>query len=188
MGDELIRHTLGDDVTTDDINSLVSLFVPRHTRGTLMYVKAGLSVGMSNQQLDGVRRILALVPTILSEADAASYTGSNMDILMSQLKPIDVAMFAITDIGVPANEQIPFNLEMERDFENVSSRRSRAVGLALKSAGPSANQPVGWTLLNVGFDETLDFTWYLIAEVLIEWPENKTMVFQPEHIANEENQ
>lgn len=188
MADELIRHTLGDDITTDDINLLATLFVPRHTRGTLMFVKAGLSIGMSNQQLDGIRRVLALVPTVLTEAQMASYTGSNMDRLMGQLKPIEVDMFGITDIGVPANEQIAFNLKFERDFENVSSRRIRAVGLALKSAGPSANNPVGWSLINVGFDETLDFTWYLIAEVLIEWPKNITMEWKEQHIANEENQ
>lgn len=188
MGDEMLRHTLGDDITADDINLLATMFVPRHTRGTLLFVKAGLSVGHANQQLDGIRRWLALVPTIMTEAEVNIYTGSNMDIMMSQLKPIDIDMFGITDIGTSAAEQIPFNLKFERDFENISSRRVRALGLALKSAGPSANRPIGWSLINGGFDETLDFSWYLIVEVLIEWPKNNSMRWLDEHIANEENQ
>ncbi len=187
MADELIRITTGGFVAADDQNVLATLLVPRHTRGTLLYVKAGLAVGQANVVLDGHVRVLALVPTVMVEGSFTPFINSIVNI-MQLLKPVDITQIGITDVGTPTNRSFDFTLEMERDFNDYANSRRRVVGLALKSAGPSANNPIGWTLINTGFDETLDFSWFTIAEVLIEWPKNRSMRMPREHVANEENQ
>ncbi len=185
----MIRTTRGGLVSADDQNIIASVVLPRHTRGTVVYHKASMTFSDIDQTLLGWWGALLLIPQVPVEADLTTRVGqANFSELMESTKPIDVAVHGLVETGAPNNLFQDLDLHMERDFENISSIRKRALGLALESSGPAANAQVGWSLIQTSFDETLSYGWMWLMEVLVEWPTNFPQFFKREHVANEENQ
>ncbi len=190
MADEMWRRTIGFFISADDINLLASVAVPRHCRATLQYVDFESAVPDAGIQLDAWWQAVALVPGIRTEASLQPLlAAANFAAFVDTLKPILIATKGWGDIGTPANTTfIDTMVSKHRDYGNLSEIRKRVMGIAINNNGPGSNAVRGWSLVYTSFDETLTVVGYLIMEILLEWPKNKTMVFKREHVSNEENQ
>ncbi len=190
MSDELIRTTIGFDITTDDINVLANIIVPRNARGTLVFAQAQLGYPVAAAgAFAGWWSILALVSGVRTEASLTNLISlTNISSFFQSLHPIVADQITITEEGTPTGEFLDLTMKFERDFESLSDLRKRALGLAILNKGPASNQQQGWSLVTTAFDETLELAGFLIVELLLEWPKNITMQWKEQHIANEENQ
>lgn len=190
MAEEMWRRMVGYFNSNDDANVLVTIAVPRHARATLRYAEFENSVPEADQTFDAWWQAVALVPGVRIEADLTDVvSASNFAQFVQKLQPILMATKGWPDVGTPANTAlIDTMVSKSRDFGNIDALRSRVLGLAINNSGPMSNTQQGWSLVYTSFDETLTLVGYLILEIVLEWPANRSMPFPREHVANEENQ
>lgn len=190
MADEMWRRQIGFFNTSDDVNVVATLAVPRHVRATIQYAEFELSVPIADQTFDAWWQVTALVRGIRTEAQVASFIApANFAQFVAVLRPLLMATKGWPDVGTPANAAlIDTMVSKSRDYGNLDEIQKRALGVAIMNRGPSSNQIDGWSLVYTSFDQTLTVAGFLILEILLEWPKNISMVFAPEHVANEENQ
>lgn len=187
MAKELIRFARNWAVGVEGV--LAEVFIPRHTRGTLRYVKA--KAVLATISIVAAVEYLALVRwTGITAAAIPSPAGTQSELTAGSLKPIVADMNGYTITGTPTNTYGPvIDTEFERTFgPSLSDLEQRVMGIALLNKGPMSNHQQGWAIIRSSTNATLASKGFAIIEMVIEWPPNRSMPWKREHTANEENQ